>query len=78
MSKNRLVPAGIHPTPNVVFSLNINLAHKMLGSECPVAFQEILGFQYTQNGFSTKSACLKLFVRPYVRTKTFGNKSIRN
>ena len=28
--------------------------------------------------FFNKSACLNLFVRPYVRTETFGNKSTRN
>ena len=69
---------NIHPTPNVVFNLNIKLAHKILNSECPGAIQEILGLQYSQNRFSTRSACLKLFVRPYVRTETFGNKSIKN
>ena len=68
----------IHPTPNIVFSLNIKLAHKILNSECPSVIQETLDLQYIQNPFSTRSACLKLFARPYVRTATFGYKSIRN
>ena len=68
---------NIHPIPNIVFNLNIKRAHKILNLECPSAIQEILGLQYTQNRFSTRSACLKLIFRPYERTETFGNKSIK-
>ena len=68
----------IHQTPNIVFHLNIKLAHKTLKSECPSAIQEALRLQYIQNPFSTRRACLKLFVTPYVRTETFGYKSIKN
>ena len=60
---------NIHPTPNIVFNLNIIFAHETINLQSLSAIQETLCLQYIKNPFSIRSACLKLFVRPYVRTK---------
>ena len=69
---------SIPPTYNIVLTLNIKLAHKTLNLESPTAVQEILDLKYMQNSYSTRSTFLKLLARPYVRTTTFGYKSIKN
>ena len=69
---------NIPPSYNVVLTLNIKLAHKIFNLESPRAIQETLDLKYTQNSFSTRNTSLKLLVRPYVRTATFGYKSIKN
>ena len=69
---------SIPPTYNIVLTLNIKLAHKTLNLESPAAVQEILDLKYMQNSYSTRSTFLKLLARPYVRTTTFGYKSIKN
>ena len=69
---------GILPITSTVFSLNIKLAHKTLNLESPKAVQNILGFQWRQNPFPTRSSCMHLLVRPYTRTTNFGYKSIKN
>ena len=68
---------GILPIPSCVFSLNIKLAHKTLNLEYPKAVQNILGFQWRQNLFPTRSSCMHLLFKPYTRTTNFGYKSLR-
>ena len=65
-------------TPNILFSLNIKLAHKILNLESPRTVQETLNLCYVRNTYSTRGATIHLLVKPYVRTTNFGYKSIKN
>lgn len=68
----------ILPIPSTIFSLNIKLAHKTLNFKSPTAIKETLDLQYNKGPFPTRSNCMKLLARPYIRTSNFGYKSIRN